>query len=85
VHRRNEGDETRVPPNRRGPKPGAIDRYGAADRALIPKMKKLAAELGSRWAAAQELARTGQISGKGTEQSKAKRMMLVCRKNEKAR
>jgi hypothetical protein len=40
-------------------------------------MERLIVQLGSRWAAAQELARTGKISGKATEASKTKRMMKV--------
>jgi hypothetical protein len=66
-----------LPPGRRrpGPRPGAIDRFGEADRALFPEMTALmTTEHLSRLQAARQLANAGKVSGIGTPESRARRL-----------
>jgi hypothetical protein len=60
---------------RRGPKVGTVARYDEGDRALFPTMDALIPQLGgSTRAAALQLAWDGKVDGKGTEESRAKRL-----------
>jgi hypothetical protein len=60
---------------RRGPKPGTIDRYGKADRALFPRVTKLMkSEQLTRLGAANRLAEAGKVAGTGTIESRARRL-----------
>jgi hypothetical protein len=59
---------------RRGPARGTVDRYGESDRALFPDMKRLIQQHGSANAAARHLAFEEKISGKGTEENRARRL-----------
>jgi hypothetical protein len=72
------------PPQRRrkGPKPGTVDRYGEADRALYHEMKRLIPEYGSVEGAALELARDKKVAGLGTStpESRARRLARRYRK-----
>jgi hypothetical protein len=62
-------------PGKRGPKPGAIDRYGEADRALFPEMTGLMKEEHlTRLQAAKRLANDGKVAGIGTPYSRARRL-----------
>ena len=62
-------------PRRRGPQPGTVDRYGAADRELYPDLKRLMSEQQmSRTAAARQLAGDGKVAGNGTKESQARRL-----------
>jgi len=65
---------------RRGPRRGTVDRFGEADRALFPEMKRLVDEdHKSVHAAALELASTGKIKGAGTPNSRAQRLAKLYR------
>jgi hypothetical protein len=61
---------------RRGPKPGTVDRYGEADRALFPELAEIIrANNLSPTAAAVRLAECGKVLGAGTPLSRAKRLV----------
>ena len=60
---------------RRGPAPGAVDRYREADRALFPEIRRIMRREGkSLYAAALKLAELGKVKGAGTSVSRAKRI-----------
>jgi hypothetical protein len=64
---------------RRGPKPGTVDRYGEADRALFPEVERIMREdRVTASAAALKLAEGGvegkNVEGFGTPKSRAKRL-----------
>ena len=70
---------------RRGPQRGTVDRFGEADRALFPQMKRLVEKAHkSAHAAALELASAGKIKGAGTEKSRAQRLAKRFRKDRAA-
>src|SRR5262245_155041 len=61
-----------------GPEPGKLRRYEAADRALFPELERIMDEQQkSRWAAALDLAQAGKIKGFGTDESRAKRLAAL--------
>jgi hypothetical protein len=64
------------PRRRRGPEPGTVDRYGAADRELYADLKQLMDE--RQWSAtraARELANAhGKVEGVGASESRARRL-----------
>ena len=61
---------------RRGPAPGAVDRYRDADRALFPEIRRVMREEGkSLFAAALKLAEANRVKGAGTAISRAKRIV----------
>jgi hypothetical protein len=63
------------PKRRRGPTPGALDRYGESDRALYSELERIShEEKTSITDAAQRLADSGKVSGTGTPKSRAKRL-----------
>jgi hypothetical protein len=63
------------PRKRKGPEPGALDRYGNYDRALYPELERLISkERMSLTAAARQLANEGRVSGIGTGESRARRL-----------
>jgi hypothetical protein len=64
---------------RKGPVPGTIDRYGAADRALFPEMKRLIGQGMSPTGAARELAEAGKVRGNSTD-SETRRLAKRYRK-----
>jgi hypothetical protein len=71
-------------PRRRGPKPGTLDRYGAADRALFNEIKRIMrVDRVSVSAAATRLADAGKIAGVGTSVSRAKRLAERYRRQSK--
>lgn len=57
---------------RRGPTPGAIDRFGSSDRALFPEIKRLMARGSTLHGATLALAE--KIEGAGADESRAKRL-----------
>jgi hypothetical protein len=60
---------------RKGPAPGTVDRYGASDRALYPKLKRLMRKQSmSATAAARQLADDGKVAGVGSPESRARRL-----------
>ena len=61
---------------RRGPAPGAVDRYRDADRALFPEIRRIMRREGkSLYAAALKLAEMDKVKGAGTATSRAKRIV----------
>jgi len=63
--------------SRRGPKPGAINRFAKSDRAFYPEIARRTEDDGlSRWAVCYELAQQGKLLGLGgsTEESRARRL-----------
>jgi hypothetical protein len=72
-----------IPKGRRGPEAGTIRRYDEADRALFPEIDKKMALGMSRYAAALCLARDGKVKGAGVEESRAKRLASL-HKRERA-
>jgi hypothetical protein len=61
---------------RRGPAPGAVDRYRDADRALFPEIRRIMRREGkSLYAAALKLAEADKVKGAGTAISRAKRIV----------
>jgi hypothetical protein len=72
--RRREGAKSR------GPKPGAVRRFDEADRALFPEIKELmrtkSLSLGE---AARALANDGRVAGRGTIDSRARRLAIAYR------
>jgi hypothetical protein len=71
-------DEPGTATRRRGPKPGELRRYDAADRALFPELEQLMREKQiSPTAAAQQLANDGKITGGGAPASKATRLVKL--------
>src|SRR6266567_5127536 len=59
---------------RRGPEPGTLRRYEAADRELFTELERIMADQQkSRSAAALDLAQAGRIAGVGSPESRAKR------------
>jgi hypothetical protein len=67
-------------PQKRGPRPGTVDRFGTADRALYPEFEALLRPADpnvptmSRSEASLQLAQAGKIRGVGTSESRAKRL-----------
>jgi hypothetical protein len=60
---------------RKGPTPGAVDRFGESDRALFPEIERIMRESHkSVHAAALEVASAGKVQGGGTPESLAKRL-----------
>ena len=60
---------------RRGPAPGAVDRYREVDRALFPEIRRIMRREGkSLYAAALKLAEMDKVKGAGTPISRAKRI-----------
>jgi hypothetical protein len=60
---------------KRGPAPGTLDRYGKADRALFPELRRIMRdEQVSVAAAATRLAEQGKVTGVGAPSSRAKRL-----------
>jgi hypothetical protein len=70
------------PDRRRGPAPGATDRFGEADRALFPEMTKL---IKQRHLSPGEAARlmSDKIEGRGTSDSRIRRVADRYRKEVK--
>lgn len=72
--------EEPAPASRRGPRPGTIDRFAAADRELYPEFEALMKQGGpdatplSATAASEQLAISGKIKGGGVPGSKARRL-----------
>jgi len=63
------------PRKRRGPAPGAVDRYSKSDRACYPELKWLIREHKmSVEGAARKLLETRVIAGAGTPESRARRL-----------
>ena len=61
---------------RRGPAPGAVDRYRDADRALFSEIRRIMRREGkSLYAAALKLAEMDKVKGAGTTISRAKRIV----------
>jgi hypothetical protein len=55
--------------------PGALDRYGEADRALFPELERIIREENlSLTAAARRLAEADKVSGIGNPKSRAQRL-----------
>jgi len=68
------------PKKKPGPKPGENRPYDAADRKLFPKLERLMEKKGmSLWAAALSLAENDKVAGRGTLESRAKRLCKVYR------
>jgi hypothetical protein len=62
-------------PRRRGPKPGTVNRFGEADRALFPELDRITKQPGmTASAAALKLAEDGKVAGPGSAKSRAKRL-----------
>jgi hypothetical protein len=62
---------------RKGPAPGALDRYREADRSLYPELDRIRQEEHqSPTAAARQLAEAGKVAGTGTStaESRARRL-----------
>ena len=61
---------------RRGPKPGTVSRYAAADRALFPEIKRLLddGKATSPHDAALQLVEAGKVAGTATPDSKKRRL-----------
>ncbi len=83
-----DGSETIMVPRRsapqqrkrRGPQPGTLRRYEAADRALFPKLEQIMADkMESAWRAACTLAENGEVAGMGSSswESRAKRLLKL--------
>ena len=69
---------------RRGPKPGAISRYGKADAALFPDMDRLINTGSSVHGAAKKLVEDNLVAGDNTsDDSKARRLARAFGKNRK--
>jgi hypothetical protein len=67
---------------RRGPKPGALRRYDAADRELFPELERIMKDRQmSPTAAAHALAEDGKVKGSGTNDSRAKRLAALYQRN----
>jgi hypothetical protein len=63
------------PRRRRGPEPGMVDRYGAADRSLYPELERLMREhCLTATAAARRLADDNKVAGIGGSESRARRL-----------
>jgi hypothetical protein len=61
---------------RRGPVPGTVSRYAAADRALFDEITRLIRDgAGSATAAALQLAIAGKVAGTGIPESRAARLV----------
>jgi hypothetical protein len=61
---------------RRGPAPGAVDRYRDPDRALFPEIRRIMRTEGkSLYGAAVKLAEADKVKGAGTAISRAKRIV----------
>jgi hypothetical protein len=68
-------DVAEAPPRRKGPKPGTVDRYKAADRSLYPELKRLMSEQClTVTAAARQLADDYKVAGIGAPESRARRL-----------
>jgi hypothetical protein len=60
---------------RRGPAPGTVDRYGDADRALFSEMEgQIKTNQISPLEAARILAQHGRVKGRGTQETRARRL-----------
>jgi hypothetical protein len=71
-------------PRRRGPKPGTLDRFGEADRALFPELEAMVRDARvSVTEAATRLAEANRIVGTGTPSSRAKRLAELYRRQSK--
>jgi hypothetical protein len=69
---------------RRGPQPGDLDRYGLADRALLPELRVIMErEQLSATAAARKLADQNKILGHGTSESRTKRLASLYHREKK--
>jgi hypothetical protein len=63
------------PHKRKGPAPGTVDRYGKADRALYPELKRMMDDDHvSLTVAARQLANDSRVDGVGTPESRARRL-----------
>jgi hypothetical protein len=61
--------------SRKGPAPGTVDRYGKSDRSLFPEIERIVDERHtSVYGAALELAMDKKVDGRGTNESRAKRL-----------
>jgi hypothetical protein len=69
------------PQRRRGPKPGTVDRFGDADRALYPELETLmrGPEKMTASAAALSLASKGRVGGVGTSTTESRATRLAGR------
>ena len=64
-----------MPPRRKGPAPGSVDRYSESDRALYPDLKRLMQKQKlSTTAAARQLANDNKVAGIGSLESRARRL-----------
>jgi hypothetical protein len=68
------GAATKKQTKSRGPVPGTVNRFGAADQELFPEIRRLMGEGLSLTAATQELAFSGRVSGRGAPKSRAQRL-----------
>ena len=66
---------------RRGPRPGAIDRFAKADRALLPEMTKLIKQQHITAGEAAQLL-SDRIAGRGSDDNKARRLATRYRKRK---
>lgn len=69
---------------RRGPRPGSVDRFGDRDRALFPELQALVADGRSVTAATVQLADQCKIAGIGSPVSRAKRLAKRYRQKRSA-
>jgi hypothetical protein len=71
------GASNTVRKGRPGPEPGTLRRYEAADRQLFPELERIMKEGNSRSAAALDLVQAKKVKGIGTDQSRAKRLAAL--------
>src|SRR5262249_29396683 len=64
----------------RGPVPGTVDRFGKADRELFPEMDRLVRNNMSPLEAARKLVREKRVSGRGGNDSRARRLAGLYRR-----
>lgn len=70
----------------RGPRPGSIGRFDASDRALFSEIERLIQrEHLSPGEAAQKLAGEGKVAGRGTEESRVRRLARLYRTEREQR
>lgn len=81
--RPNKSTSSKKKAQRRGPVPGAIDRYN--DEALFPEIERMTCERRmSVHAAAFKLAHAGKVEGSGTPESRASRLAKRYRQRQKS-
>jgi hypothetical protein len=65
---------------RRGPLPGATERFAESDRALFPEIDRMIAQGSSLRAAAYKLVAASKVPGVGSARSRAERLAARYRK-----